>query len=205
MKRAPILDRKHVLQHKDEILALYGDKIDVDFIDYVLEFYFLRRLQVGLLNKKKKEITYRQMKRHLQRAYPDAWRDIWKDLRRDMNKMILPRKKLEKLIKKEGAEIDFKDIDRILRPKKSGRARAGNFLDTVLILRGYFTWRLGSPHWNVIVCILEPYCNFLTYNELQTLWQQMKKRYLIGMKINEVEYARMVYEQYARFQRMPSQ
>ena len=86
--------------------------------------------------------------------------------------------------------------------RRVGRPRSENLFLAVLILKGFFTWGIGTPRWNFIANILQPYCTGqLTYkgfygekySPLQNWWHTWKKiiwkKYRI--EIDEVEYARI--------------
>lgn len=99
----------------------------------------------------------------------------------------------------------LKSMRKSFKPKIKGRP-----FQVVLILKGYFSWKLGSPHWNLMAEFLQPYCKSqLTckkgtygekYSPLQNWWQHMKKNHLDKrqIRVNEVAYAKWVYDQYLK-------
>jgi hypothetical protein len=182
---------------RQTFLDKYKNKINMGFIKYVIDGYLLRETQLGFIDKTKKENVYRKMKRRLKKWYPKKWKDLWLLFRKSMSEILRPYKELKDLVLKSQGEIDLDSVHRVYRPKQKGKPRYDNLFHTLLILKGYFKFTLGSPHWQLIANILEPYYTY-DYSDLESLWQHMKKNYLekYGIKINEVEYAKMIYEQY---------
>lgn len=197
-KTQTILDRTSL----DKLLEPYKDKLDSGFIRYVIDYYFLRGRQLGLLDRTAKEATYRKTKRWLQKAYPGDWKIYWKKLRSDMSENLRPYKRLENIKIKNG-EIDSKEINKAFKPKSRGRPRLDNLFNATLILLGYFEDKLGSPNWSLMAEVLntqyEEHEGY-DYNSLGNLWFYMKKNYLEKLKIevNEVNYARDIYDDYLK-------
>jgi len=174
------------------------DKDSEDFIKYVINNYLLRGAQLGIIDKKKRDATYKRFKRNLQRMYNTEWRRVWRLCHSDMKEIVRPYKRFKKLIDKMKGEIDIKQIHDAFRPRqRGGKPRLDNLFITILILKGFFAWRFGRPRWGMIAEALSPHYDY-TYSELESLWQHMKRIYLkrYGIKINEVEYAKMIYERY---------
>lgn len=105
----------------------------------------------------------------------------------------------------------LKDVQETRYAKRGrGRPRKERLFAAVLILKGYFEWKLGSPHWDLMAEIIED-CykdravslrsvksSADTYSPLQNWWQHMKSAFLdkYRVMVNEVEYARHVHELY---------
>ena len=179
-----------------ELPEQYKDKLDSEFINYVVDYYLLRGRQLGLLDRTDKEATYRKTKRWLQKAYPDDWKFHWRILRRDMAESLRPYKRFEELkFRKEGIDIDR--IHKIFRPKQRGRPKLDNLFNAILILLGYFEDKLGGPNWKLMSEIFRPHYRY-EYDSLGNLWFYMKKNYLdkAGIKINRIKYVRDIYNAY---------
>jgi hypothetical protein len=185
--------------YRDEIEF---DRLDVDskiFIRYVIDYYLLRGRQLGLLDRTAKDTVNKRFKRHLQRENFKTWQKTWKLCKIDMKEILRPYKRFENLRLKDGV-IEIEEVHKAFRPRqRGGKPRLDNLFVTILILKGFFTWRFGIPQWRMIAESLKPHYSY-DYGSLQSLWQHMKKSYLerCGYEINEVEYAGDIYEQYLR-------
>ncbi len=105
----------------------------------------------------------------------------------------------------------LKDVQETRYSKRArGRPRRERLFAAVLILKGYFEWKLGSPHWDLMAEIIEAHykdravslrsvkSSTDSYSPLQNWWQHMKSAFLDKHQItvNEIEYAMHVHELY---------
>jgi hypothetical protein len=169
--------------------------LDRGFIEYVIETYLFGG-GLGYIDRTAKESAYRRRKRFLQRNYPDRWEALWEEYKADMKDVLASYKHIENLRINEEHELSV--IEKAVKPKQSGRPLKINLLQTLAIVKGYFKWKLGSPNWRLIAEILNKYYDDSITYESSRLFYQKGKRYLAkhGFILNEVEYAKMVYDQY---------
>jgi hypothetical protein len=165
---------------------------DTDCIEFFLEATGLKRsgeYEVPPLSQKSRNSYYRKIKRRLEKKYGEQWKVKWQEYKECMQD-----------ISKKGIRLSGIHGCTLKEPTKK-KPKATPMHLAIVLLRRYFMYLTGDPHWRLIADILEPYyCsskgNLLEYSDLSAWWRHNEKRIYTDLALDEETFFQGYYSVY---------